>query len=238
METFHVSGPLWSFGACPPHRRVTWSFDVLYDVCLNKRLSRQSLWRLFDAMVLIMTSLSCHPTFCIYMSTQKIGFRISFPSGSRPSAPTATKGPHLNMMTSSNGNIFRVTGLLCGEFTGPRWIPHTKASDAELWCNLWSASEQTLEKTIETLVIWYAIALIMTSWQVMELCGNRASITCLPWNTWWSICRRAVDAHRFLMTKFTSIFCPCEYKHAMVIYYDLHFAIRPFKRILVRRKFR
>ena len=26
-------------------------------------------------------------------------------------------------MTSSNGNIFRVTGLLCGEFTGPRWIP-------------------------------------------------------------------------------------------------------------------
>ena len=45
------------------------------------------------------------------------------------------------MMTSSNGNIFRVTGHLCGEFTGPRWIPHTKASDAELWCFLWSASE-------------------------------------------------------------------------------------------------
>ena len=45
------------------------------------------------------------------------------------------------MMTSSNGNIFRVTGHLCGEFTGPRWIPHTKASDAELWCFLWSVSE-------------------------------------------------------------------------------------------------
>ena len=29
----------------------------------------------------------------------------------------------INMMTSSNGNIFRVTGPLCGEFTGPRWIP-------------------------------------------------------------------------------------------------------------------
>ena len=29
------------------------------------------------------------------------------------------------MMTSSDGNIFRVTGHLCGEFTGPRWIPHT-----------------------------------------------------------------------------------------------------------------
>ena len=29
------------------------------------------------------------------------------------------------MRTSSNGNIFRVTGPLCGEFTGHRWIsPH------------------------------------------------------------------------------------------------------------------
>ena len=42
------------------------------------------------------------------------------------------------MMTSSNGNIFRVTGHLCGEFPGDRWIPLTKASDAELWCFLWS----------------------------------------------------------------------------------------------------
>ena len=93
----------------------------------------------------------------------------------------------IHMMTSSNGNIFRVTGPcitnviatcrknfsqwersflwklrchwlkflrrvaktlviqgpghLCGEFTGPRWIPRAKASDAGLWCFLWSASE-------------------------------------------------------------------------------------------------
>ena len=45
------------------------------------------------------------------------------------------------MMTSSNGNIFRVTGHLCGEFTGLSWIPRTKASDAELWYFLWSESE-------------------------------------------------------------------------------------------------
>ena len=37
------------------------------------------------------------------------------------------------MMTSSNGIIFRATGLLCGEFTGDRLIPFTKAGDAELW---------------------------------------------------------------------------------------------------------
>ena len=39
-------------------------------------------------------------------------------------------------MTPSNGSIFRVTGHLCGEFTGHRWIPRRKASDAELWCSL------------------------------------------------------------------------------------------------------
>ena len=45
------------------------------------------------------------------------------------------------MMTSSNGNIFRVTGHLCGEFTSHRWIPITKASDADLWCFLLSTLE-------------------------------------------------------------------------------------------------
>ena len=32
-------------------------------------------------------------------------------------------GLKCNMMTSSNGNIFRVTGPLCGEFTGPGEFP-------------------------------------------------------------------------------------------------------------------
>ena len=36
------------------------------------------------------------------------------------------------IMTSSNVNIFCVTGPLCGEFTGDRWIPLTKASDLRL----------------------------------------------------------------------------------------------------------
>ena len=45
------------------------------------------------------------------------------------------------MMTSSNGKIFHVTGPLCGEFTGHRWISFTKASDAELWYFVWSAPQ-------------------------------------------------------------------------------------------------
>ena len=45
------------------------------------------------------------------------------------------------MMTSSNRNIFRVTGHLCGKFIGHQWILRTKTSDAELWCFLWPAPE-------------------------------------------------------------------------------------------------
>ena len=45
------------------------------------------------------------------------------------------------MMTSSNGNIFRVTGPLCGEFTGPGELPTQRPVTRELCCFLWSASE-------------------------------------------------------------------------------------------------
>ena len=66
-----------------------------------------------------------------------------------------------DMMASFNGNIFRVTGPLWGESTGNRWV--TKFRDAELSGFLGSVTEQTIEKTIETLVIWDVIPLIMTS---------------------------------------------------------------------------
>ena len=46
-------------------------------------------------------------------------------------------------MTSSKGNIFRVTGPLWGKSTDPWWIPLTKASSGELWYFLWCAPQQT-----------------------------------------------------------------------------------------------
>ena len=42
-----------------------------------------------------------------------------------------------NMMTSSNGNIFRVTGPLCGEFTGHRWRRALIFSLICAWTNGW-----------------------------------------------------------------------------------------------------
>ena len=50
-----------------------------------------------------------------------------------------------SMMTWSNGNIFRVTGPLWGEFTSHWLIPLTKTRKSELWCFLWFAPEQTVE---------------------------------------------------------------------------------------------
>ena len=60
-------------------------------------------------------------------------------------------------MTSLNGKNVRVTGL-CEEKP-----PVTKACDVVFWYFLWSAPEKTVKQTIETPVIWDAIALIMTS---------------------------------------------------------------------------
>ena len=58
---------------------------------------------------------------------------------------------------------FHVTGPLWGESTGHRWIPLTKASDAELWRFPCYAHVQAVKQIIETPLIWDAIALIMMS---------------------------------------------------------------------------
>ena len=51
---------------------------------------------------------------------------------------------------------------LC-EGIGYRWIPLTKANEAELCYFLWSVTKQTVEQIIETPVVWDDITLIMTS---------------------------------------------------------------------------
>ena len=66
------------------------------------------------------------------------------------------------MMTSSNGHIFRISGPLCGEFTGHQLIPLTKASDGALLFSFINARINGLVNK-ETLVFWDAIELIMTS---------------------------------------------------------------------------
>ena len=65
------------------------------------------------------------------------------------------------MMTSSNENIFRVTGPLWGESTSHRWIP---AQRPMMWNFdvFFDLRLETVEQTVETPVIWDAIERIMT----------------------------------------------------------------------------
>ena len=67
----------------------------------------------------------------------------------------------LAMMTSSNGNIFRVTGPLWGESTGHRCIPLTKAGDAELWFFYPRLIKRLSKQSMYR--IWEAVAPMMTS---------------------------------------------------------------------------
>ena len=66
----------------------------------------------------IALSCSCHHTASAISIHYAMGCMFS-----RVHITLQSNCHHLFMMTSSNGNIFRVTGPLCGEFTGPGEFP-------------------------------------------------------------------------------------------------------------------
>ena len=86
--------------------------------------------------------------------------------------------------------FFYVTGPLWWESTSGRCIPLTKASDAELWCFLWSAPVQTVEQTIETPVIWDATMLIMTS--LYWVCCGTLPFYSNNFNGWVQDCSNSI----------------------------------------------
>ena len=96
----------------------------------------------------------------------------------------------VTMMTSWNVKIFRAVGPFGGEFTGNRWIPLTKATDAEHWYFISSAPDQTVEQTMWIPVIWNAIALIMASRYcplgLIDWYYCKSTIhVCLPYDYWF-----------------------------------------------------
>ena len=91
---------------------------------------------------------------------------------------------------SSKGNIFCITGYLCGESTGHRWRPNTKASDSEHWSFLLSAPQQTIEETMETRVIWgaYYDVIVMTYVEnTLSVCWLDESTFTLPFKHSWPL---------------------------------------------------
>ena len=113
--------------------------------------------------------------------------------------------------------FFGVTGHLCGEFTGPRWIPRTKASDGRLWCLLWSASFKRLSNQSWG---WWFKTLLRPLWRH---CNDKFHYTmtqyqdCFYWyNILWfiisllSICYRIIWNQRNFKEKllpFESVLC-------------------------------
>ena len=80
-----------------------------FHLRLNKRLSRQSWGWWFET--------PSHPLW--RHCNDMVGFPSICEAVLKKMSKTNSSLQNLIMMTSSNGNIFRVTGPLCGEFTGP-----------------------------------------------------------------------------------------------------------------------
>ena len=146
---------------CNYDNKMIFDFDFDFDLHPNKRLSKQwrgwwfqtlssPLWRhcnVYDcpsANEVTLTDtvewITWNRSWYSFVHSQLICCCLGYMTVISNVWISNTTG-HLIMMTSANGNIFRVTGPLRGEFTGHWWIPLTKASDAELWCFLLSASE-------------------------------------------------------------------------------------------------
>ena len=135
----------------PPQRPVTRMFGVFIHLCLNKGLSKQSwgwwfetpsrsLGRHCNEIGLSMGNVTWPPIKSVNGSCNSgvvnwkrildhLKCKMDFKNTS--TGTSVHFSVFWQVMTSSNGNIFRVSGPLCGEFVGHRWIPHTKASDAE-----------------------------------------------------------------------------------------------------------
>ena len=124
-------------GEFSAQRPVTRSFDGSFDLCLNKRLRKQSLgwwfktlshplWRQCNGVVYDNPSeLRVH-----YVATYMADwFCLRYISSRTPLAslwsPVGRKLLRCPLMTSWHGNDFRITGPLCGE--------SQKFDNAELW---------------------------------------------------------------------------------------------------------
>ena len=111
---------------------IGWA-DTRVASCKEFDLMTLIAFHLVNLCLNLVASLILKPTLC-----DTNGW-LSVTRKEKDRTGTTLRSSFTNKMTSSNVSFFRATDPLCGEFTGPRWIPLTKASDAELWYFLWCA---------------------------------------------------------------------------------------------------
>ena len=142
-------------------------FEMHYPhvICHGKVCLFGSVIQLFDTPALITVSHHCTIyIISISLSVTSINIKgISVTKAMYSCNKVRDPGDHYwdlsphPMMTSSSENIFRVTGPLCGEITGHRWIPSQRPvtrNFAVFFICAW---------TNDTPVFWDAIAFSMMS---------------------------------------------------------------------------
>ena len=114
------------------------------------------------------------------------------------------------MMTSSNGNIFRVTGPLEGKSTGHRCILLTKGTGAKLWCFPWSAPEQTVQANtgdagdLRRHRTHYDVTVMTNKFRVESKVGNMKSLFYIKWNVWYRLNSDSQHYNDVIMTTIAS----------------------------------
>ena len=110
-----ISGAVWVTSHFPNQRG-----NIVYSKLRDKlkwTLQRDSyifiLENVFENVVCEVAAISCR--------SQSVKWKWAIFCPECPSKVFSRS--YISMMTSSNGNIFRVTGPLCGEFTGPGEFP-------------------------------------------------------------------------------------------------------------------
>ena len=104
------------------------AFYFMYD----PKCSTTFPWLMYDAPVAFAWCTINAPVAFVWCTNHFVN-KVEFPyigwDGIRPLCVKCERSIvmcHFYMMMASNGNIFRVSGHLCGEFTGPRWIPRQR----------------------------------------------------------------------------------------------------------------
>ena len=105
LDQAHYLNVFWYKNMRPRERKTTWYH--LQHMQQNRHLAQVNLYDIHDF----------YCNFCVIFLP--ISFRVVSVAAVKHYA-VASAGIDNSMMTSSNGNIFRVTGPSCWEFTGPR----------------------------------------------------------------------------------------------------------------------
>ena len=88
----------------------------------------------------------------------------------------------LRMMTSSNGNIFRVTGPLCGEFTGPGEFPTQRPVTRSFDVSFDLRLNKQLSK--QPWAWWFETP----SWPLWRQCNGKSWLNCMRQSQSISVC--------------------------------------------------